>query len=178
MTESSRTDDALASDDARRMQQHGDIKASVEGDVNSEIAAQASQAPAPRAAQKIEQVAGKFREHAVDEVIDSEHAVRRSRGVARVSQFIDYAFFLLYALLAIRFALSLMAARSTSGFVKFIVNITDPFYAPFKNIVASPKLEDGHTLVWPIAIAFGAYLVLHIIINRTLRLIANRRTEI
>ncbi len=178
MSESSRTDDALASDEARRVQQHGDVKASIEGDVNAEIASQASQAPAPKAAQKVEQVAGTFREHAVDEVVDSEHAVRRSRGVARVSQFIDYAFFILYALLAIRFALSLMAARSSSGFVKFIVDVTNPFYAPFKGIVASPKIEDGHTLVLPIAVAFGAYLVLHLVINRTLRLIANRRTEI
>ncbi len=171
-------DDALASDAARRGQQHGDVKAAIEGDVNAEIAAQASQPPSPQAAQKIDQVAGTFREHAVDEVVDSERAVRTSRGVARVSQFIDYAFFVLYALLAIRFALSLMAANSKSGFVQFIVSVTNPFYAPFKNIVTSSRSEEGHTLLWPIVVAFGAYLVLHLIINRTLRLIANRRTEI
>ena len=178
MTEPSRTDDPLATDEARRMLRHDAVKANVEGDVNAEIAAQASQPRPARAARKIEQVVGTFREHAVDEVIDSEHAVQRSRGVARVSQFIDYAFFLIYALLATRFVLALIAARNNSGFVQFIVRVTDPLYAPFKSIVASPKLDDGHTLPVPLLIAIGAYLLLHFAINRLLRLIAVRKTEI
>jgi uncharacterized protein YggT (Ycf19 family) len=178
MSEPSRTDDPLAADQARRMLRHDAVKADVETDVNAEIAAQASQPHPPNAARKIEQVAGTFREHAVDEVIDSEHALRRSRGVARVSQFIDYAFFLIYALLAMRFVLAFIAARSNSGFVQFIVSLTDPFYAPFKSIVASPKIGDGHTLPLPLLIAIGAYLVLHIAINRLLRVIAVRKTEL
>ena len=178
MTEPSRTDDPLATDEARRVLRHEAVKANVEGDVNAEIAAQATQPHPPGAARKIERVVGTFREHAVDEVIDSEHAVRRSRVVARVSQFIDYAFFLIYALLAIRFVLALIAARSNSGFVQFIVSLTEPLYAPFKSIVASPKIGDGHTLPLPMVIAIGAYLLLHLAINRLLRLIALRKTEI
>jgi len=160
------------------MLRHDAVKANVEGDVNAEIAAQASQPRPPGAARRIEQVVGTFREHAVDEVIDSEHAVQRSRGVARVSQFIGYAFFLIYALLATRFVLALIAARNNSGFVQFIVRVTDPLYAPFKGIVASPKLDDGHTLPVPLLIAIAAYLLLHLAINRLLRLIAVRKTEI
>jgi len=160
------------------MLRHDAVKANVEGDVNAEISAQASQPRPPGAARKIEQVVGTFREHAVDEVIDSEHAVRRSRGVARVSQFIDYAFFLIYALLAIRFVLALIAARSNSGFVQLIVSLTAPLYAPFKSIVASPQIGDGHTLPLPMVIAIGAYFLLHLAINRLLRLIAVRKTEI
>lgn len=178
MTEPSRTNIPLATDAARRALQHDALKANVEGDVQAEIAAQSSQAPPPGAARKIEQVAGAFREHAVDDVVDSERAVRRSRAVARASQFIDYAFFLIYALLAIRFALSLMAARSSSGFVQFIVSLTSPLYAPFKSIVASPKIGEGHTLLLPMLVALGAYLVLHLAINRLLRLVASRKTEI
>lgn len=67
--------------------------------------------------------------------------------VARISQVLDYGFMLLYALLAIRFGLALLAARSSAGFVKLIVALTDPFYAPFKGIVASPRL-DGVTPCW------------------------------
>jgi len=178
MSELSRTGDPLATDEARRMLRHDAVKANVEGDVNAEISAQASQPRPPGAARKIEQVVGTFREHAVDEVIDSEHAVRRSRGVARVSQFIDYAFFLIYALLAIRFVLALIAARSNSGFVQLIVSLTAPLYAPFKSIVASPQIGDGHTLPLPMVIAIGAYFLLHLAINRLLRLIAVRKTEI
>jgi uncharacterized protein YggT (Ycf19 family) len=160
------------------MLRHDAVKANVEGDVNAEIAAQASQPPPPGAARKIEQAVGAFREHAVDEVVDSEHAVRRSRGVARVSQFIDYVFFLIYALLAIRFVLAFIGARSNTGFVQFIVSLTGPLYAPFKSIVASPKIGDGYTLPLPMLIAIGAYLLLHLAINRLLRLIAVRKTEI
>jgi uncharacterized protein YggT (Ycf19 family) len=178
MSEPSRTNDPLATDEARRMLRHDAVKANVEGDVNAEIAVQANQLRPPGATRKIEQAVGTFREHAVDDVIDSEHAVRRSRGVARVSQFIDYAFFLIYALLAIRFVLALIAARSNAGFVQFIVSVTDPLYAPFKSIVASPKIGDSHTLPLPMLIAIGAYLVLHIAINRLLRLIVVRKTEI
>ncbi len=179
MTEPSRlADDPVASDQARRAVQHDDVKANVEGDVNAEIAAQASRAPAPAAARKIEQVAGTFREHAVDEVVDSERQVRQGRGALRISQFIDYAFFLVYALLAIRFVLSLIAARSSAGFVKFIVAISDPFYAPFHNIVSSPRTDDGHTLLLPVVVAMGAYLALHLAIKGVLRLVATRKTEI
>lgn len=98
--------------------------------------------------------------------------------VARISQVFDYGFMLLYALLAIRFGLALLAARSGAGFVKLIVALTDPFYAPFKGIVASPRLDGGHTVLVPLIIAFAAYVVLHLAINGLLRLFAQRKTTI
>jgi len=170
--------DTLANEDARRALQHGSVKSNVVSDVNAEIAGRVSEPPPPAAARKIEAVAGTFRDHAVDDVVDSERAVRRSRGVARLSQFIDYAFFLIYALLAIRFVLVLVAARSTSGFVQFIASVTDPFYAPFKGIVASTEASPGHTLMLPLLVALGAYVVLHVAINRLLRLVTLRKTAI
>jgi hypothetical protein len=171
------TDNKLVTDEARRGMQYGSVKAQVEDDVNAEIADQATQAQ-PADARKIEQVAGTFREHAVDEVVDTEREVHRSRGAARVSQVIDYLFFLVYALLAVRFVLALIAARSTSGFVQFIVTITSPFYAPFENIVGSPRTNEGNTLLWPVLVALAAYMLLHLAINRLLRLLAVRKTEI
>jgi uncharacterized protein YggT (Ycf19 family) len=175
MREPSLPDRTLAQDETRRAVQHEAVKASVEGDVNAEIAQKASQAPPADAS--IEKVAGTFRERAVDDVLDSETNVQRSRVAARVSQVIDYAFFLIYALLAFRFLLSLIAARSASGFVKFIVSVSDPFYAPFRNIVASPKTGE-HTVLLPVVVALCAYAVLHLAINRLLRMITVRKTEI
>lgn len=174
---SSSTDNKLAADESRRAVQHESVKSQVEGDVNAEIAQQASQAPTGSDARRIENVAGSFREHAVDEVASSEREVVRSRGAARVSQFIDYAFFLIYALLTIRFALSLIGANTSAGFSKFIASVSDPFYAPFKGIVASPK-SDSHPVLWSVLVALAAYAVLHLVINRMLRLIATRRSEI
>jgi hypothetical protein len=171
------TDNKLAADEARREIQHGAVKAQVEGDINAEIAERASQVNAPGGT-TIDRVADNLRENAVAEVVDTEREVHRSRGAARVSQVIDYVFFLIYALLAVRFLLSLIAARSNSGFVQFIVTITSPFYAPFKGIVDSPKTGDGHTLLLPVLVALGAYMLLHLAINRLLRLLATRKTEI
>jgi hypothetical protein len=178
MAEPFRPSNPVASDDARRALQHGAVKADVVDDVNAQIAAQASEPMPPTSTRRIEEVAGTFREHAVDEVVDSERAVRTSRGIARVSQVIDYAFFLLYTLLAIRFVLVLAAATSTAGFVQFIVKITDPFYAPFKGIIASTQASPGHTLMLPLVVALCAYVVLHIAINGLLRLITVRKTAV
>ncbi len=74
-------DDKLASDEARRSVQHESVKAQVEGEVQSEIADQAS-VPTAGEPQRIQQVAGDFRSKAVDEVIDTEREVERGRGAA------------------------------------------------------------------------------------------------
>lgn len=171
-------DDKLAADEARRSVQHEAVKSQVEGEVQAEIADRASQPPPPSEAGKIEGVAGRFREKAVNEVVDTEREVERGRGAARVSQVIDYIFYLLYALLGMRFLLALLAARSTAGFVQFIVAITNPFYAPFRGIVSSPSTNEGHTLLLPIVVAIIAYVILHLAINGLLRMMAHRKTEI
>jgi YGGT family len=169
-------DDKLANDEARRSVQHESVKAQVEGEVQAEIAE--AQAPAPAESQRIQEVAGDFRAKAVDEVIDTEREVERGRGAARISQIIDYIFFLLYALLGLRFLLALLAARSSAGFVQFIVAVTNPFYLPFRGIVASPTADGGHTLLMPIVIAIIAYALLHLAINGLLRMVAHRKTAI
>lgn len=171
-------DDKLASEEARRSVQHDSVKAQVEGDVNAEIAAKASQGPPPGEERRIEDVAGRFRAKAVDEVVDTEREVERGRGAARISQIVDYIFYLIYALLAMRFLLALLAANSRAGFVQFIVTVTNPFYAPFRGIVNSPRTDEGHTLMVPIVVAIIAYVVLHLAINGILRMMAHRKTQI
>ena len=170
-------DDKLAIDEARRAGQHGAVKSQVEGEVQAEIADRAAEAP-PAEGQKIEQVAGEFRAKAVKEVVQTEREVGRGRVAARVSQVIDYIFFVLYALLGLRFLLALLAARSGAGFVQFIVTVTNPFYEPFRGIVASPRTDGGHTLMMPLVIAFIVYILLHLGINGLLRIIAHRKTSV
>jgi len=170
-------DDKLAREEARRAEQHGSVKSQVEGEVQAEIAEQAAQTP-PREEARVQQLAGDFRAKAVDEVVASEREVERARGVARVSQVVDYIFFVLYALLGLRFLLALLAALSTAGFVRFIVAVTDPFYRPFRGIVASPTTDSGHTLMLPLVIAIIVYVLLHIGINGLLRLFAHRKTAV
>jgi uncharacterized protein YggT (Ycf19 family) len=171
-------DDKLAAEEARRAAQHEAVKAQVEGEVQSEISERAAATPTRDESRRIDAVAGDFRSRAVDEVIDTEREVHRSRGLARVSQVVDYIFYVIYALLAMRFLLALLAARSSAGFVRFIIAVSDPIYAPFRGIVASPSTDGGHTLLLPIVFALVAYVLLHLLINGLLRLLAHRKTEI
>src|SRR5437016_6438522 len=170
-------DDKLAMDEARRAGQHGTVKSQVEGEVQAEIAERAADKPAPES-KRIDQVAGEFRAKAVHEVVEREREVGRARGAARVSQVVDYIFYVLYALLALRFLLALLAAKSSAGFVRFIVAVTDPFYRPFRGIVASPTTDSGHTLMVPLVIAIIVYVLLHLAINGLLRMIAHRKTAV
>jgi len=170
-------DNKLAAEEARRAGQHGSVKSQVEGEVQAEIAERAAVSPPPES-ERINQVAGEFRAKAVDEVVQTEREVERGRGAARVSQVVDYIFYVIYALLGLRFLLALLAARSSAGFVRFIVAVTDPFYRPFRGIVASPSTDSGHTLMVPLVIAIVVYLLLHLAINGLLRMIAHRKTAI
>ncbi len=170
-------DNKLAADEAIREIQLESVKSQVEGDVNAEIAARADRTT-PAEARKLEQVAGEFRAKAVDEVVVVEREVERARGAARISQVVDYIFYVIYALLAVRLLLALMAARSSAGFVQLIYSVTDPLYRPFRGIVASPTAEGGYTLALPIVIALIVYALVHAGINGLLRLMAHRKTEI
>jgi uncharacterized protein YggT (Ycf19 family) len=170
-------DNKLAADEARRELQHEVVKSEIEAEVNSEIAARADRTTRTEAAQ-MENIAGEFRGKAIDEVVETEREVEVARTTARISQVIDYIFFLIYGLLIIRLILALMAARRGAGFVQFIYALTDPLYAPFKGIVASPATESGNVLAWPIVIAIIVYALLHLGINGLLRLIAHRKTAI
>ena len=170
-------DDKLAMEEARRAQQHGSVKTQVEGEVQAEIAEHAAEVPV-REDERVKQLAGEFRSRAVDEVVETEREVDRARTVARISQVVDYLFFVLYALLGLRFILALLAARSGAGFVRFIVAVTDPFYRPFRGIVSSPSTDGGHTLMVPLVIAIIVYVLLHLCINGLLRLFAHRKTAV
>jgi uncharacterized membrane protein len=172
------SDDKLAIEEARRAAQHESVKSQVEGEVQAEIGERAAVKTVPGESQRIDQVAGEFRSKAVNEVVETEREVQRSRGLARISQVVDYIFWVIYALLGMRFLLALMAARSTAGFVRFIVAISNPFYVPFRGIVASPSTDSGHTLLLPIVVAIIAYALLHLAINGLLRMFAHRKTEI
>jgi len=170
-------DNKVGDDEARQVAQHNAVKSNVENRVNAEISSQAA-AASPDDRSKVAHVAGQMRDRAVEETAAGERSLGRARTTARGSQFLDYAFFLVYSLLAIRFVLALIAARSSNGFVQFINMLSSPFYAPFRGIVPSQQAEGGYTLVVPILVALVAYAVLHGAINAALRMVGQRKTEI
>lgn len=167
----------LVADEARRVAHHDSMKSQVDRDVNAKIAEKAEHTTSAEALQ-MDKVAGQFRGKAIDEVAGQDREVRRARVLARVSQVIDYAFFVLYGLLGIRLVLALIAAKQSSGFVRVIHAVTDPFCWLFNGIVSSPSTAGGFTLALPIVIALCVYALFHFGITRLLRLIAHRKTEI
>jgi uncharacterized protein YggT (Ycf19 family) len=171
------TDNKLEMDEAQRAANYEAIKSDVKHEVGNEIAYEA-RAVTPAQASDIDAVAERMREKAVTEVVQTEREVERGRFVARISQVVDYIFFLIYGLLTIRLLLALFAARSGAGFVQFIRTVTDPIYAPFKGIVASPTTPEGFTLALPIVVAIVVYMLLHLAINGLLRMVAHRKVEV
>ena len=170
-------DPKLAADEARRAMQHESVKAEVESDVNAEIAARAKVRD-PEAVGEIRSAADRIREGAVKEVEQSERELVRGRGAARVSQVIDYFFYLIYAMLGLRFLLGMIGARSEAGFTQFVRTVTEPLYMPFRGLVESPAAPGGYVFAWPILIAILVYALLHWAINGFLRMMAERKTSI
>lgn len=170
-------DNKLEQEEAQRVANYEAIKTNVKSEVGGEIVAEAER-PTRQDAATIDHIAGNMRQKAVTEVVETEKEVERGRALARVSQVIDYIFFIVYGLLAIRLMLALFAARSSADFVQFIRTITDPFYAPFKGIVASPTVEGGYTLALPIIVALVVYMLLHFAINGLLRIFVHRKTTV
>lgn len=170
-------DDKLAREEAQRAANYEAIKSNVQGEVGNEIYSEAVVPPASQA-HRIEAVADDMRHKAVNEVVETEREVERGRFAARVSQVVDYIFFIIYGLLAIRLLLELFAARENAGFFKFIKSVTGPFYAPFSGLVPSPSTPEGFTLALPIIVAIVVYMLLHLAVNGLLRILAHRKTAI
>lgn len=102
----------------------------------------------------------------------------RPRGLSRLSQFIDYFFWLLYSLLLVRLLLVFFSARSWVGFVQFVDTVTNPFFAPFRGIVASQNVGDGYTLAVPILVAIVVYGLLHLAIHKLIWVMGYRKLAV
>jgi hypothetical protein len=167
----------LAADEAREAALHGSMKSQLAREVNSEIAERAEHVTLSDL-RRMEQVAGKLRDKAIDQVARTDRELRRERGLARLAQYVDYVFYVLYGMLLIRLALALIAANSTVGFVRLIRLVTDPFYGMFRGIVPSPVTPNGATFPLPLVIALVVYAALHLAIKGFLHVVAHRRTAI
>lgn len=146
----------------------------VDGEVEREIAVQAA-VRAPGEPARIERVAADVRGNAIDDVVRTERDTAAARITGRIAQVVDYAFFVLYGLLGLRFLLAFVAARSGAGFTRFITNVTDPLYWPFRNIVEGLHIGGGHVIALSVVVAVIVYGLLHLAVRGLLRLVAERR---
>jgi uncharacterized protein YggT (Ycf19 family) len=169
-------DQKLAVDEARRTAGHEAVKAEVNQEVNEEVVRNAGTL-APGDESRIAAAGAQFRHDAVNEVVRTETEVKRARGAARVSQVIDYCFYLIYGLIALRIILDLLGARSASGFKQFIIAVSSPFLAPFDRLMADPA-AGRFQLRLSYIFALVVYLLIHLAINGFLRMMAHRKTAV
>ena len=169
-------DEKLAVDESRRIADHAAVKGAVRSGVRAQIAREAEPLDAEDRA-RAESVANRFRDHAVSEVVQTDAEIERARGLARVSQVVDYLFFLIYGLIALMIVLDLMGANRGAGFYRFVSRVTAPLLAPFRGLIDDPSAQQMRFRLSYI-VALLAYGLLHLAINGLLRLIAHRRTSV
>jgi len=167
------TQTPVAGDNARRISQHEAVKAKFERDAQARIARESTQAPGSEE----KAVAAKLRERAAHEVVESESELQRARGATRLSQFVDYGFYLIYGLIGLEIVLEFLAARQSSGFKQFLDTVTTPFLAPFKGLMADPSVGSMQLMLSYVA-ALVVYALLHMAVNGLLRLFAEKKAAI
>jgi uncharacterized protein YggT (Ycf19 family) len=167
--------DKLAADEARRVAQHERIKSELEGDVHARIAREARASQGDRA--EVGAVAQNLKHRAAAEVAESEDELQRARGLARVSQVVDYVFYVLYGRVGLEIVLELFGARQSSGFKRALDTLTAPALLPFKGLMPDPSVGSLQLMV-SFIVALGVYMLLHLAINGALRLFVVRKAAI
>jgi uncharacterized protein YggT (Ycf19 family) len=163
-------------DEERRLTSHQEVKASIDDDVNARIKRESARVE-PRESAEVAEVAHELKQKSVREAVSTERELGRGRTAARVSQVVDYFFYLIYGLIALEFLLGLMGARAGNGFVQFIGAVTRPLLAPFERIVGTPS-SGGFQVRISYLFALVVYVLIHLAINGAFRLVAHRKVTV
>jgi uncharacterized protein YggT (Ycf19 family) len=166
----------LADDEARRITQHEQIKGKLGEDVHARIAHEATTStPAEQA--EVMSVAAGLKHRAAAEVGETEAELGLARRMTRVSQVVDYAFFVIYGLIGLEIVLELFGARQASVFKRFLDAVTLPVLGPFRGLMSDPAVGSMQ-LMLSYVVALVAYVLLHWAVNGFLRLFAQRKASI
>jgi uncharacterized protein YggT (Ycf19 family) len=163
-------------DEERRLSSHREVKASIDDDVNARIKSESARVK-PEESAELASVARDLKQRSVHEAGETERELGRGRNAARISQVVDYLFYIIYGLIALQFMLRLMGARSGNGFVQFIAGISWPLLAPFERIVKTPLVGTSQIQL-SYLFALIVYILLHLAINGMFRLIAHRKVTV
>ena len=169
-------DEKLRIDEARRIAQHEATKGEVRNQVHAEIVRKADRLDASDRTQA-DEAAERLRRKAVSEVASTEAEIGRARGVARLSQVVDYIFYLIYGLIALEIVLELIGARESNAFKNFVDAVTAPLLAPFRGLVADPT-SGASQFRLSFLVALFVYFLLHLAVNGLLRLLVHKRTTV
>jgi uncharacterized protein YggT (Ycf19 family) len=127
----------------------------------------------PKESAELAGVAHELKQKSAHEAVETEHELGRGRTAARVSQVVDYLFYIIYGMIALQFVLALIGARAGNGFVQFITDVTRPLLAPFERIVEAPS-AGAYQIQISCLLALFIYILIHLAIDGVFRLIAHR----
>ena len=163
-------------DEERRQASHQEVKASIDDDVNARIKRESARVE-PAESAEVASVAHELKQKSVHEAAGTERELGRGRTAARISQVVDYFFYLIYGLIALEFVLGLIGARASNGFVQFIGAVTRPLLAPFERIVGTPSAGAFQIRI-SYLFALIVYVLIHLAINGAFRLVAHRKIKV
>ena len=169
-------DNKLAVDEAHKVAEHENVKDKFRREVNAEISREANGFDTAER-EEFSNVGHQLKHKAAKEVAQTETEIERARGVARISQVVDYIFYLIYAFIGMEIILELLGARESNSFKSFIDTVTAPLLVPFRELMPEPGIGVFQfRLSYIFALIF--YLLLHWMINGLLRLLVTRKTAI
>jgi len=163
-------------DEERRQASHQEVKASIDEVVNARIKRESARVE-PKESAEVAGLAHELKQKSVGEAIATKRELERGKAAARISQVVDYIFYLIYGLIALEFLLGLIGARSGNGFVQFIGAATRPLLAPFERIVGNPTSGAFQVRI-SYLFALVVYVLIHLAINGAFRIVAHRKVTV
>jgi len=169
-------DEKLAVDESQRIAEHEAVKQDARKGVHAQIASHADRLNEHDRA-RVAAVGEGLKQKAITEVVETEAELDRARGVARISQVVDYVFYLIYGLIGLEILLELLGAREGNSFKNLIDRLNAPLLAPFRGLMPDPA-NGRFQLRVSYIFALVVYILLHLAINGLLRLLAHRKTAV
>ncbi|HKV39122.1 MAG TPA: hypothetical protein VJX67_07910 [Blastocatellia bacterium] len=169
-------DEKLVVDRARQLANQASVKAEVRDRVNSQISLEAGNFDSSDL-QEASAVGRDLKRRAIIEAVETENEMDRARVMARISQIIDYVFYVIYGIIGMEIVLDLLGARESNSFKRLLDALAAPLVAPFNGLMPDPS-RDHHSLHVSYIIGLLVYVLINLAINGLLRLIAHRRTTV
>lgn len=169
-------DKKLAADEHNRLAQYEAVKDQARDEAQAEIARHAARLDNDER-REMAAVGERLRRKSVNEVVETDTQIERARVVARISQVMDYLFYLIYGLISLEILLDLLGARRGNAFRELIDTLSTPLLVPFRNLIPDPNLGRSEIRL-SYFFALFAYFLLHLAINGLLRLLAHRKTAV
>lgn len=174
--ENTMPDDNLVDNEERKILQHQAAKDAVRNEVNAQIGNKVTEANSANQSD-VSAVADNLRQRTVAEIGSRETSLERASSAARISQIIDYVFYLIYGVITLEIVLDVIGASNTNGFKSFLNSITAPLLMPFNKLMPNPSV--GHfTLMISYIVALVVYVLLHLAINGLLRMFVHKKTSV